>query len=127
VTLGEPVLKGAQVKVVYDGAGGLRVAGQPVPDLNRAAVNGSTHRLRTTWGEQLDENDPLPEYPRPQLVRRDWLNLNGQWEFAGAAAGQQPVFGQPLAERITVPFPWSTGGPSRSRTSGRSARASGSS
>lgn len=25
---------------------------------------------------------PRPEYPRPQFVRREWLNLNGEWEFA---------------------------------------------
>ena len=24
---------------------------------------------------------PRPEYPRPQLVRREWLNLNGVWGF----------------------------------------------
>ncbi|NLE54679.1 MAG: hypothetical protein GX617_07070, partial [Lentisphaerae bacterium] len=24
---------------------------------------------------------PRPEYPRPQFVREDWLNLNGDWQF----------------------------------------------
>jgi len=23
----------------------------------------------------------IPEYPRPQLVRKDWVNLNGEWKF----------------------------------------------
>ena len=41
---------------------------------------------------------PRPEYPRPQLRRRDWVNLNGEWEFAfGANPGRFP-------DRIDVPF-----------------------
>ena len=24
---------------------------------------------------------PRPEYPRPQMVRQNWINLNGSWEF----------------------------------------------
>jgi beta-galactosidase/beta-glucuronidase len=53
---------------------------------------------------------PRPEYPRPQLVRRDWLNLNGAWEFCfddadcGVANGWSD--GRPLDERIIVPFPY---------------------
>ena len=45
----------------------------------------------------------LPEYPRPQLVRPDWLNLNGAWEYAFAArdAGEPARF----QGRILVPFP----------------------
>ena len=27
-------------------------------------------------------NIPRPEYPRPRLVRDEWMNLNGQWDFA---------------------------------------------
>ncbi|MFI5806109.1 LamG-like jellyroll fold domain-containing protein [Streptomyces sp. NPDC051561] len=105
VTLGAAVLKGQQVKVVYDGKGGLKNGDETVPELSRRAKNLSTHRLLTPWGEKLDRRNPLPEYPRPQQVRDDWKNLNGPWEFAKAAAGEQPVFGKPLAERITVPFP----------------------
>ncbi|MGV9195575.1 glycoside hydrolase family 2 protein [Microbacterium sp. MC2] len=39
-----------------------------------------TAAMLTPWGEQLDPEAPLPEYPRPQLVRGDWLNLNGRWD-----------------------------------------------
>jgi beta-galactosidase/beta-glucuronidase len=53
---------------------------------------------------------PRPEYPRPQLVRRDWLTLNGTWEFAfdDADAGLRQGWhdGAPLGGRITVPFPY---------------------
>ncbi|MET0495031.1 MAG: PA14 domain-containing protein, partial [Actinoplanes sp.] len=105
VTLSAPVQRGQRVRVSYDGTGGLIVAGEAVPQIIRSATNNSTHRLTTTWGAALDKEHPLPEYPRPQLTRSKWLNLNGPWEFAGAAAGEQPVFGQALDERITVPFP----------------------
>ncbi|WP_257455845.1 LamG-like jellyroll fold domain-containing protein [Archangium lipolyticum] len=105
VTLAAPVQRGQRVRVAYDGDGGLTVEGEAVPQLIREASNESTHRLRTQWGEQLDPAHPLPEYPRPQQVRTRWLNLNGPWEFSGAAAGEQPVFGRALPERIIVPFP----------------------
>ena len=38
--------------------------------------------LLTRWGRELDPENVLPEYPRPQLVRDAWLNLNGLWEYA---------------------------------------------
>ncbi|GAA2568824.1 glycoside hydrolase family 2 [Winogradskya consettensis] len=105
ITLSEPVQKGQRVRVTYDGNGGLIVGGAAVPQVIRTAANASTHRLTTTWGDKVNPARPLQEYPRPQQVRKDWLNLNGQWEFAGATAAQQPVFGKALGERITVPFP----------------------
>ena len=38
--------------------------------------------LLTPWGENLDRDNPLPEYPRPQLRRESYLNLNGRWQYA---------------------------------------------
>ncbi|MDL9978879.1 glycoside hydrolase family 2 protein [Microbacterium sp. ASV49] len=38
--------------------------------------------LLTPWGEALDPDAPLPQYPRPQLVRGRWQNLNGRWSCA---------------------------------------------
>ncbi|MFY9446104.1 MAG: MFS transporter [Dethiobacteria bacterium] len=38
--------------------------------------------LYTRWGRELDRNNPLPEYPRPQLERDSYVNLNGVWEYA---------------------------------------------
>ena len=50
---------------------------------------------------------PRPEYPRPQFVRRDWLCLNGEWQFEmdpGASGLERGLCERDLAGRITVPF-----------------------
>ena len=39
-------------------------------------------KIMTKWGEALTPENVLPEYPRPQLARTAWLNLNGLWEYA---------------------------------------------
>lgn len=40
-------------------------------------------KIMTTWGENLNHQQPHPEYPRPQLERKDnWKNLNGLWKYA---------------------------------------------
>ena len=38
-------------------------------------------RIMTEWGENLDPANVLPEYPRPQMVREKWMNLNGLWDY----------------------------------------------
>jgi len=48
------------------------------------------------WGP-VSERSPRPEYPRPNLRRPAWLNLNGEWEFG---TGEEPGF----EHRIVVPF-----------------------
>jgi hypothetical protein len=64
-----------------------------------------TPPLSTSWTSQVGPGNALPDYPRPQLTRPRWRNLNGLWQFAPATAGQTPPFGQNLAERILVPYP----------------------
>lgn len=39
-------------------------------------------KIMTTWGEQLNPQNVLPEYPRPIMEREDWKNLNGLWQYA---------------------------------------------
>ena len=58
------------------------------------------HNLSTPW--KVDQPIPLPEYPRPQLVRENWQNLNGWWD----CVIQNRVDPQPKVfdEQILVPF-----------------------
>jgi hypothetical protein len=52
--------------------------------------------LNTRWTKLVTANNTLPEYPRPQMVREEWLNLNGLWDIQ---------FGDGTASRILVPYP----------------------
>jgi hypothetical protein len=61
--------------------------------------------LATPWTDAVGPDNALPEYPRPQLVRSRWQNLNGVWEFGKADVGQAPPVGQELGERVLVPYP----------------------
>lgn len=67
--------------------------------------------LTTIWGDDLDSAHPLPAYPRPQLVRPQWSNLNGQWQYAITAIASadpldvsDPLEAPTFAGTITVPF-----------------------
>ncbi len=59
--------------------------------------------LRTRWAAGVDSTHAWPDYPRPELVRRDWINLNGMWDYAVTAeSASQP---SRWDGRILVPFP----------------------
>ncbi|HYF50717.1 MAG TPA: glycoside hydrolase family 2 TIM barrel-domain containing protein [Planctomycetota bacterium] len=50
---------------------------------------------------------PRPEYPRPQFVRNEWLNLNGEWQFEfdfGDSGKERGILDRDLKQKITVPF-----------------------
>jgi hypothetical protein len=58
--------------------------------------------MKTEFAKKVDPSKPLPEYPRPQLVRADWQSLNGSWQYAVTdAAATKPVYNG----QIVVPFP----------------------
>jgi len=61
--------------------------------------------LMTKWAADINVNSPLPEYPRPQMVRTDWVNLNGLWEFKVGNRDDAAPYGQTLPEKILVPYP----------------------
>lgn len=109
VDLEEPVVgQGGSADVRYDGDGGLAGAdGEKVGGFWTAGENASTYQLRTEWAEDVGPDNALPAYPRPQLKRDEWRNLNGVWQFAAAEEGEAPPVGdeRPLKERILVPYP----------------------
>jgi len=60
-------------------------------------------KIMTRWADKVDPNAPLPEYPRPQMVRLDWVNLNGLWDYS-----IQPLDGitpDKWDGKILVPYP----------------------
>jgi hypothetical protein len=69
------------------------------------AAPAKTPPLTTPWTAQALAGTPLPEYPRPQMTRPDWLNLNGEWQLRQSATDDPPQFDTTLPERINVPFP----------------------
>ena len=40
------------------------------------------HTLRTRWAAEVTPENAWPEYPRPQMARKEWQNLNGLWSYA---------------------------------------------
>jgi len=59
--------------------------------------------LKTRWANDVSPDNAHPEYPRPQMVRGDWLNLNGLWDLAIAPkeTSKPDIF----PKQILVPFP----------------------
>ena len=61
--------------------------------------------------EKIEVTDiPLPEHPRPDFERSNWMNLNGSWNFtfdeSVAEAGLAKQCSAILTDTIIVPFPW---------------------
>ena len=57
--------------------------------------------MTTPWTELVDPEMPLPAYPRPQLARPGWINLNGRWDYA---INDSRRFPQKFDGEILVPF-----------------------
>ena len=60
--------------------------------------------LKTVWGERVTPENAWREYPRPQMVRANWTNLNGEWDYAVTSVTNTP--GRPVQwdGKILVPF-----------------------
>lgn len=59
-------------------------------------------KIKTPWAEKVDPANVLPEYPRPQMVRSQWVNLNGLWDYAIKPAGAMEP--KTMDGKILVPF-----------------------
>lgn len=60
-------------------------------------------KIKTRWAKDVDPAAPLPEYPRPALVRDAWENLNGLWDYA--ITGKDAAAPENYDGKILVPFP----------------------
>ena len=75
------------------------------------SLSAQVCELPTRWtNAAMNAAIPLPEYPRPQLQRADWLCLNGQWDYMGgkdkpdAQAPESPASFNGTPEKIRVPY-----------------------
>ena len=60
--------------------------------------------LLPRWAKEVSPSNAQPEYPRPQLARDAWLNLNGLWDYAiGARADERKP--EAWSGKILVPYP----------------------
>ena len=58
--------------------------------------------LSTRWANEAMCDNPLPEYPRPQMVREPWLNLNGMFDYAVTGSDCEKC--ESFDGKIRVPF-----------------------
>ncbi len=61
-------------------------------------------RITTEWSANVNPASPLPEYPRPQLVRKNWQNLNGLWQYSILPKAQEETIPASFAGNILVPY-----------------------
>lgn len=75
--------------------------------VNEAALEGpyqpAAGPLMTRWAKDVSPKNALPEYPRPQMVREQWLNLNGLWDYAITA--KDAAVPEKYDGKILVPYP----------------------
>lgn len=62
-------------------------------------------KIATEWATKVDPANPLPDYPRPQLVRKKWTNLNGLWQYTILPKTAGTSIPSAFAGQILVPYP----------------------
>ena len=75
------------------------LAGMALSAQNWAPVG---ENIKTRWASEVNPSSPLPEYPRPQMVRGEWMNLNGLWNY-GITDSHAVAFD--AEGQILVPYP----------------------
>ncbi len=63
----------------------------------------AANALMTHWGKKVTPENTWQEYPRPQLTRKEWRNLNGLWDYA--VAKKETALYPGACGQILVPFP----------------------
>ena len=75
----------------------------PKADSTTTAWAPQGSKIKTRWAADVDPERPLPDYPRPQLVRSEWENLNGLWQYAITPQTQRQIPTE-WDGQILVPF-----------------------
>ncbi|MBS7410280.1 MAG: beta-galactosidase, partial [Muribaculaceae bacterium] len=65
------------------------------------SAESATH-ITTKWADEVDVTNVRGEYPRPTMVRGEWKNLNGEWDYAIRPRGEQAPAS--MDGKIIVPF-----------------------
>ncbi len=63
----------------------------------------ASNPINTRWVQDVDPDNPHPEYPRPMMVRDEWKSLNGLWDYAITSIDQDVP--EEWEGKILVPFP----------------------
>ncbi|WP_207434152.1 glycoside hydrolase family 2 protein [Sabulibacter ruber] len=62
-------------------------------------------KITSPWAEKVNPANPLPEYPRPHMVRDNWQNLNGLWQYTVQPQSQNESIPASFEGSILVPYP----------------------
>ena len=73
-----------------------------VSQLAMAQYSPAGDSLKTRWASEVTPENVWQEYPRPQMERADWMNLNGLWDYAIRPKGQHNI--GDFDGKILVPF-----------------------
>lgn len=82
----------------------MKKRGLKLEDKKNCLWKMAEENIVTRWAEEIDPVRVLPEYPRPQMRRDDWCNLNGLWDYAVKPVADEK-FPEKYEGKILVPFP----------------------
>ena len=65
------------------------------------------NRIMSRWAKKVTPENAWPEYPRPQMVRENWTNLNGLWSYTFRDKNKPSAKEKPTTwkGKILVPYP----------------------
>jgi len=69
-----------------------------------SAWAAASSTMTTPWGDKVTAENAWREYPRPQMVRSGWMNLNGLWDYAVTSVTNTPGRPEKWDGKILVPF-----------------------